>query len=135
MEQEVIEETTGERAANGDVIPGATQSAGNVIDLLEDGSFSVELYEAMKALAQRIESAAEDNGGKAKGTLTLKIDLAKEDGMFKVSSDFTTKEPKMKRPRSILWTDRNGDFTRFPPNQRQMFGVNQIGGGGKVRNV
>lgn len=119
-------------AADGGRIPAKPNSAGSLIDLLEDGVLGVELYEAMKALGVQIETVAEANGGKAKGSMTLKIELVKEDGIFKVSTDFSTKEPKMPRPKSVLWTDRNGDFTRFPPNQQQMFGIRTLGGGGIV---
>lgn len=126
-EQEVI-------AADGRGIPPATRSAGSLIDLLEDGVLSVELYEAMKVLGARIEEVAEASGGKAKGSVSLKIELTKEDGVFKVATDFNTKEPKMPRPKSILWTTPSGDFTRFPPNQKQMFGITSLQGGGAVRN-
>jgi hypothetical protein len=122
-------------AADGGRIPPATNSAGNLIDLLEDGVLGYELYEAMKALGVHIEHVAEASGGKAKGSITLKIELLKEDGVFKVSSDFSTKEPKMPRQKSILWTTEKGDFTRFPPNQRQMFGLTTVRGSGPINNI
>lgn len=121
--------------ADGEVVKASARSAGGLIDLLEDGSFSAELYEAMVELGQKIEEVAHASGGKAKGSMTLKIELVKEDGAFKISSDFTSKPPKMPRARSIMWTDEDGNFTRFPPGQRQMFGLKQADGPRQIREV
>ncbi len=129
-EQEVYQ------AADGQNLPGRTKSAGDVINLLEDGNFSMDLYNQMVELGRKIEEVADLSGGKAKGKITLTLELTREDGAFKIASDYKVTEPKMPRARSIMWTDPNtGDFTRFPPNQRQLFGLKSAGGGGGIRNV
>lgn len=134
MTDEIIPPDEQERAADGGNVPGAAKTTGQFLDVLEDGGFSHEVYEKMKELGFTIEEVASASGGKAKGKIVLTIELTKEDGAFRVASNFKVTAPEMPRPRSILWANERGDFTRFPPGQRQMFGVNQIGGG-KLRQV
>jgi hypothetical protein len=60
-------------------------------------------------------------GGKAKGEATIKLKLELEGDAFRIQGDVKVKAPDLPRRRSILWQD-GGSFTRFPPNQTQMFG-------------
>lgn len=117
------------KAADGNVMLPVSRSAGTFIDLLEDGDLSADAYGQLQDLAQQVRAVAEAQHGKAKGSLTLKIDLEYEGEAFKVRGEVKVKTPELPRRRSVLWLDNKNDFSRFPPNQFQMFG------NGKVRAV
>ncbi len=110
-----------ERAANGDVLAPPSMSMGTLIDLLEDGQFSREGYDDLKRLGEALKLHAA-NGMKAKGKVTLTIDFEQEGEALHVRGDIKVKMPELPRRKSIVWTDDNGDFCRFPPRQAQMFG-------------
>jgi hypothetical protein len=111
------------RAADGNVIPPPANSVGALLDQLEDGQLSYELTQELQELAAKIRDVAQANGGKAKGELTLKLNLSLEGDAFHIGSSFKMKAPELPRRRSIMWQDESGNFSRFPPRQTQMFGI------------
>lgn len=111
------------RAADGGLIPPPAASVGSLLDQLEDGQLSYELTQELQELASKIREVAQANGGKAKGELTLKLNLSLEGDAFHIGSSFKAKAPELPRRRSIMWQDESGNFSRFPPRQTQMFGV------------
>ena len=122
---EVIDDTAPTpiaKAADGALLTPPSRSAGSFIDLLEDGDFSAEAYEQLKDLAAQIRTISEATNAKAKGKAVLTIDLEYEGEAFKIRGDIKIKAPDLPRRKSIAWLDSSGDFTRFPPNQMQMFG-------------
>lgn len=110
-------------AANGDRLPQIAATAGNFIDMLEDGQFSADIHNQIKDVCAAMEDIAQFNGGKSKGKLTITIDLTKEDSVFKIASSFKATKPEMPRPKSVLWTTERNEFSRFPPGQNQLFGL------------
>ena len=129
-------EPTVRRAVDGNLVPAAALTGGQFIDQLEDGNFSADLHVTLKDLAAKMHEIGTQTGQKTKGTVTIKIDLLREDNMFRISSDLKVKEPELPRPRSVMWTDEHNRFTRFPPNQGQFFGVRSVDGtGGGPRSV
>lgn len=117
-----IHETKAMRAADGHIVPGPCRTAGLFIDMLEDGDFSAEVHEKLRDLAADMDTIANATQAKAKGKLILTIDLEKDGEAFRISGNIKVKAPELPRRRSIAWRDEHGDFTRFPPNQTQMFG-------------
>lgn len=113
-------------AADGQIIPAPARSAGNFIDLLEDGDFSADVHAQLQELAQQMRAVANSAGGKAKGGVTIKLELELEGDAFKIRGDVKVKAPDLPRRRSILWTDDQDNFCRFPPQQTQMFGARPI---------
>ena len=118
-------------ALDGNIMPAAAVSAGMFVDLLEDGEFSADAYREVRALAQQMTDISRATGGKTKGRVTLTIDLTKDGEAFTVQGKVAVKAPELPRPKSIMWTDDQGAFTRFPPNQTQMFGISRA----PLRNV
>ncbi len=114
------------RADDGAIIPGPTASAGNFLDLIEDGSFSDEVYGKLRELGAKITDICNATGNKTKGKLKIEIELAKDGEHFTISPKYTIVEPDLPRPKSVMWTDQAGDFTRFPPSQTQMFGTRAV---------
>lgn len=117
------EVVVGRAAADGSLIPSPSRSAGTFIDLLEDGNLSADMHHELQELAAQMRAVANSTGGKAKGSATLKLTLELEGDAFKIQGDIKVKAPDLPRKRSIMWQDDSGSFTRFPPNQTQMFGA------------
>jgi len=134
MRPERIDESTGEilpavgTAGDGFKVPMETRSAGNLIDQLEDGRFSAEVYHEAKQLGQFLGDRARMTERDAKGKLVIEIEMVAEAGgeTFKMQPKFTVKKPVVARQRSTAWQDDAGNFTRFPPNQMQMFDVRNV---------
>lgn len=112
-----------ERAADGVALVPTAETAGNFLDLLEDGDFSREAYAQLKDLGATMHDIGRATGQKVKGKVTIVIDLARDGEAFTMQGKVTVKKPEIPRPRSIMWTDENNNFTRFPPNQTQLFGA------------
>lgn len=133
--EKIIEGTAREepigQAATGEILPAPTASAGAFVDFLEDGEFSRELYEQMRELGRDMRAVAE-RVGKSKGKLKVTFDLECQDGQFKIGAKYDVTRPELPRPRSVAWLDAHDNFSRFPPNQHQMFGagrpVRAVGG-------
>ena len=113
-------------AADGSIIPATAMSAGTFIDLLEDGEYSREAYDKCRELAATMTDISRATGQKTKGRVTLTIDLAKDGEAFTVQGKVTVKAPEVPRAKSIMWSDDNNNFCRFPPNQTQMFGARPL---------
>lgn len=113
----------GTPAIGGGVIPGPASTAGAVIDMLEDGQLSYDLHAELREVAAQMRAVHNATNAKVKGeaTLTLKLEMD-SDGALRVEGKIKTKLPDLPRKRSIMWQNDEGDFTRFPPNQTQMFG-------------
>jgi|JI10StandDraft_1071094.scaffolds.fasta_scaffold526518_2 hypothetical protein len=122
-------------ALDGRAIPATSLTAGQFLDVLEEGNFSADLYKEITDLAAAMNDIGERTGQKVKGQIQITLDLTKEDSAFRVASKFKVKKPEDPRPRSIVWTDEHNRFTRFPPNQGQFFGVRRADGGGAIRRA
>jgi hypothetical protein len=134
----IIDNGTGIIAADGRSLPSTAMTAGQAIDMLEDGQFSEDLHRDITNLTAAIQDQAKllNGAGKVKGSISIKIDLVHEDGMFKVSAESKVVAPKTPRQRTPMWTDSHNRLTRFPPNQHQLFGIPKAGDRptGPVRN-
>ncbi|TZG24888.1 hypothetical protein [Sphingomonas montanisoli] len=109
-------------AADGGYIPGACNTLGEFIQTLEDGQFSADCYQAVKQLNADLCDTAFHNGGKAKGKLTIVVDIAQEGGVVSLKSTYKVVSPEPPRAKSILWQTPDNRFTRHRPGQRQLFG-------------
>ncbi len=132
---EITEVADHERAADGGVVPYAATSAGDIINMIEDGQFSAEIVHAVGELVATMTDMAAATGNKQKGSLTLKLDFATEGGPFTVKSGFKVTPPKEIRRPTLLFTDEHNRLSRTQPKQRQFFGVRQVGTTGPVRRV
>ncbi len=111
-----------ERVATGEIVQTTAHTAGMMIDMLEDGQYSADVQAALQRVAATMTDITNATGNRTKGRVTLTIDLTKEGEAFTIQAKVAEKTPEIPRPRSIMWTNEAGAFTRFPPNQTQMFG-------------
>lgn len=126
IEDQNIVEAEAERtepAADGHLIPAPSRTAGNFLDMLEDGDLSADLHHELKDLVAQMNAVANSSGGKAKGSATVTLNFELVDGALRIGGAIKVKAPDLPRKRSIMWQDDSGNFTRFPPQQSQMFGT------------
>lgn len=123
--QEVIppQAAGGGYAADGALIPGVAATSGQFLDLIDDGQFSKEAYAKIRDCARTMINLSRMTNAKQKGKVTITIDLEAEDETFKMTPNIVVKMPEPPKRRSVMWADEHGQFTRFPPNQMQMFGL------------
>ncbi|WP_062111093.1 hypothetical protein [Aureimonas sp. AU40] len=92
-----------------------------VIGLLEDGQLAQDFSDLLqKTLADLKELAGPK--GKAKGSVTLKMDLTAEGGTVTINSDIAAKTPKSGRAASVLFVLDDGSLSTEHPRQMSMFG-------------
>lgn len=111
------------RAADGGHVPGACNTLGEFVRTLEDGQFDADCYEAIKSLSAKLNEAAWTSGGRAKGKVTITLDIAQEGGVTEIKSAYKVTEPADRRAKSVLWTTEDHRFTRTRPGQQQLFGI------------
>lgn len=116
-----------EYAADGAIMMTQARTAGNFVDMLEDGRLSRDIAAHLRGLQQQMAHVHDATGRKAKGKLVVTIDLEKEGEHFDARAKFTVKAPEVPRPKTVMWSDpTTGNFTRFPPGQAQMFGTRPV---------
>lgn len=112
-----------DRSADGALMRTVAHTGGNFVDMLEDGQFSREVHDKLAEVAAQMSAITNATGRKTKGRITLTFDLEKEGEHFTIQGKIASKMPELPRPKSIVWNDDGGNFTRFPPQQTQMFGL------------
>lgn len=133
---EIIDgEIVADRAADGGLVPYAATTAGNLIDLIEDGQFSADARQELGLMVGKMKELAEATGNKQKGRLVLTIDMTTEGEAFTVVGAFKVTPPKETRRKTIMWPDEQNRMMRTQPRQRQFFGVRQVSGPGEVRKI
>lgn len=112
-------------AQDGNLIPGIAVTSGQFLDLIDDGQFSQDAYAKIRDCAKTMINLSRMTNAKQKGKVTITIDLEAEDETFKMTPNIVVKKPEPPKRRSVMWADESGQFTRFPPNQTQLFGLRQ----------
>ena len=85
------------------------------------GEFSRELSDALRNLVMEIESVAAENGGQAKGELSIKLGFKLKNGIYELSGDFKVKTPEARRAITHAWATPDNYLTPQNPNQIEMF--------------
>lgn len=128
---EIVEDSRGlsarpVNAPDGNPLPKRSGHTSDVLRMLEDGEFDVEMSQKMRDLIHVMESHAHGNKGVAKGKLTITLDFALANGVFVLTPDFKVKEPVAKRAGTALFAAENGSLGRNPPGQAALFGVRPV---------
>ena len=88
--------------------------------MLEDGQFSSDFMDDFNATMQKCRDAA-GGKGKAKGVLTLKIQIEVEGVSAKVDVDYTTKSPKVPRASTLFFATARGLSDSHPKQEKLPF--------------
>ena len=115
-----------ERSADGSRVAPAANNFADFVRMLSDGDFDRDLTVVLQALNSGMCAAAIEQGGKAKGKLTLTFDFALEGRVFTIGSKHKVDVPEAKRAKGIMWATEDGRFTPSNPHQGNLFGVREI---------
>ncbi|WP_374374431.1 hypothetical protein [Dongia sp.] len=106
------------------------------LDSLQRGEFSNELSAALRDLVGDIENAAGENGGKAKGSITITLGFKLDNGIYELAGDVKVKAPKKRRGITHAWATPDNYLTPQNPNQVEMFGEPRlVPGNSEIRHA
>lgn len=99
------------------------------ISVLRNGVIHDELSKSLQTMAEDLSNHAQEHNGKAVGSLKLEVKFKLEDGVFEIFAEHSTKLPKEKPARTVLWATPENFFTVANPKQVEMFGPREIRNG------
>lgn len=128
-------EEEGHTAADGGYVAGACNTMGEFVRSLEDGQFDADCYEAIKELSADMHEHSFNNGGLAKGKVTITLDFRQEGTITEIKSTFKVAGPAPKRPKSVMWHTSDHRLSPTNPQQQQLFGIRDVTGTSEIRDV
>lgn len=94
-------------------------SLDQLLSLMNNGDFLGEVLAAQKELIANLQDHRTAYMKKAKGSLTLKIDMTlDEQGTLELVGEVKNKTPDAPKAKGVAWTTQEGGIT--PTNPRQM---------------
>lgn len=115
--------------------PMDTKAFAHILQQLEDGQLHHDLTEAIPELIAALHEAAIENGGTAKGALTLKLAFKLEGGVLQIDSGYALKLPEHKRLRTITWVTEANGISFSNPRQLGLPGVRDVSSRRKIVTV
>lgn len=91
-----------------------------------DGDAHEQLSQDLFELSKVIVAQSRAQVKAVKGSLTLKINLVGDGNVLDVSYEIDRKEPKPRRPTSVFWVDKFGNFAEHDPKQTEL-GFREVG--------
>ncbi|MFG1246757.1 hypothetical protein [Xanthobacter flavus] len=106
------------------------RDAQTILGTLEDGELAKELsFQITDSLRQLKEQCGNRPKVKAKGKVTLTINLEVQDGSVTIDCEVAAKVPKPPRASTFLWVLEDGSLSTEHPKQMDMFaGPKPVGG-------
>lgn len=112
------------RAADGTARYPAVTTMTDLIQMLRDGQFNLDVAEDIQKFSEAMEERGCETERKVKGKITLTIDVEREtDGIYFFTPDLTFKLPKVPHGRTIGWVTGDNRFTPNKPHQGNLFGT------------
>ena len=112
------------RAADGTARYPAVTTMTDLINMLRDGQFNLDVAEDIQKFSEGMEEIGCETERKVKGKITLTIDVEREtDGIYFFTPDVTFKLPKVPYGRTIGWVTGDNRFTPNKPHQGNLFGT------------
>lgn len=120
----MTDETFETTAADGSRRPPAATTLSDLIKMLKDGQFDADSVEPLREFATKLEAVGMDTDKRAKGTITLKIEVDFDpDREFSVlTPSLAFKLPVEKHGSTVAWFTTDGRMTPNKPNQGNLFG-------------
>lgn len=91
-----------------------------LISVAEDGELNSDLDQEITDLVAALNDAGASRGGKAKGKITLSVELVLDGGIISMTTDYVVKKPKIPRARSAFWTTPDNKLSRRNPKQSEL---------------
>lgn len=111
-------------AADGSQRYPAVTTMTDLVHMLNDGQFNADCASTIQRFAEDMECLGCDTGKKVKGSLTLTINVEREDdGVYFFTPELKTKLPPEKHGRTIGWVTDDNRFTPNKPRQGNLFGT------------
>lgn len=129
MADEIIDADTGEifeeRAADGGRRYPAASTLSDLVLMLKDGQFNADTSEVLREFATKLEAVGVDTDRKAKGKITLSIDVEfdPDRGFSVLTPSLALKLPVEKHGATVAWFTSDGRLTPNKPNQGNLFGT------------
>lgn len=120
----MTDETFEATAADGSRRTTAATTLSDLIKMLKDGQFDADSVEPLREFASKLEAVGMDTDRRAKGTITLKIEVDFDpDREFSVlTPSLAFKLPVEKHGSTVAWFTTDGRLTPNKPNQGNLFG-------------
>ncbi|WP_162896141.1 hypothetical protein [Novosphingobium sp. THN1] len=120
----MTDETFETTAADGSRRTAAATTLSDLIKMLKDGQFDADSVEPLREFASKLEAVGMDTDRRAKGTITLKIEVDFDpDREFSVlTPSLAFKLPVEKHGSTVAWFTTDGRLTPNKPNQGNLFG-------------
>ncbi len=114
-----------ERAADGGRRYPAASTLSDLLLMLKDGQFNADSSEPLREFATKLEAVGVDTGKKARGKITLTIDVEFDaDREFSVlTPSLAFKLPVEKHGATVAWFTSDGRLSPNKPNQGNLFGT------------
>lgn len=93
------------------------RSFSRFIEQVDEGLCHIEVSKALHSLAAKLSEHSGPAKNKAKGKLSLALDITVEGDVVAVTWDVKVKEPTPKRSTAIFWLTKGKNLS--PENQRQ----------------
>jgi hypothetical protein len=88
---------------------------------LDNGDAHEQASQDLQHLLKVIGIRARDSRKSAKGKIVLTVNIVGDhNDVLDVSYDIKLDEPKKRRERTVLWADKNGNFTEKNPRQVEL---------------
>ncbi|MVA17457.1 hypothetical protein GOZ94_00665 [Agrobacterium vitis] len=93
-----------------------------LIGALEQGQLHKDLAEKIQETITKLQDLTGDNAkAKAKGSVTIKLDICVQDGRIEFDADVTTKTPKPPRRSTVYFLTEDAEISTVHPRQHDMF--------------
>lgn len=106
-----------------------------VLGILEDGQFAPEAAEKLRELTMKMREHAENNGGKAKGSFTIMLELEVTNGFLGITPKMEARAPRARRKSSLVFMTRDGGVSLDNPQQLSLLGPRSVPAAQEVREV
>jgi hypothetical protein len=97
------------------------KSFSRLIETLADGDAHAEASKLLHELGEALQDEALASNVKVRGKLTLTLTISAEpNGIAEVNYELKAVKPAPRRPKTILWQTKSGDFTAHNPRQQKL---------------
>lgn len=107
----------------------------DLLSQVHDGTLEAELSDLLANLVHQIKTIGDSSGGKPVGKLSVTLAVKYDRGVFEVDASVKTMEPKVIRPRTMMYAIPGGGLSRNNPQQMDAFRQVDPAGAGESRAV